>query len=80
MVRPPSFTLAVSFAISSLLSSSLRIRRGAWLVHVPWEYSGMWTLCSHTSPSVTCAKPSTSDARPARSALTSVPVRTMPAS
>ena len=61
-------------------SSSLRVRRGSWLVHVPCVYSGMCTLCSHTSSSDIWPKPSVSDARPARSDFTSVPVSTRPAS
>src|SRR4051794_6071530 len=40
----------------------------------------MWTLCSHTSPSRMIAKPSLSWAPDSRSALTSVPCSTRPAS
>src|SRR5690606_37258155 len=66
--------------ISSLCRSSLRLRRGAWLFHVPSVYSGMWTFSSHASPWSTATYPATSDARPMRSALASVPDRTIPAS
>jgi len=63
------------------VEQQLAVRRGAWLVQVPWEYSGMWTLSSQISPlPSTSANPSTRDARPARSAFTSVPVSTRPAS
>ena len=55
-------------------------RRGAWLVQVPSKYSAMCTLRSQTSSSETVAKPSTSEARPARNDFTSVPVSEIPAS
>src|SRR5690606_5341763 len=50
IVSPPSLTLAASLSISLRWSSSLRLRRAAWLVQVPCAYSGMWTLISHASP------------------------------
>ncbi len=56
------------------------MRRGAWLFHVPSVYSGMWTFSSQASPRSTATYPSTSDALPIRSALTSVPESTIPAS
>jgi hypothetical protein len=77
---PPSRVLPIRRSISFRCNSSLRVRRGVWLVHVPSTYSGMCRFRSHTSPSSTVANASTSDARPRRSDLTSVPIRAIPAS
>ncbi len=79
-VNPDSLVFSMIFRISRLCRSALRLRLAMWLFQVPCRYSGMWTFCSHTSPSWTDAYPSTSEARPARSDFTSVPVSTMPAS
>src|SRR6202034_52066 len=79
-VEPRSRVAVSSRSISLRCSSSLRVRRGSWLVHVPSVYSGMCTPCSHSSPSVNWPNPSVSEARPARSDFTSVPVSTSPAS
>ena len=74
-VSPLCLVLPISRLISWACSSSLRGRQGSWLVHVPWSYSGICTFISHTSPSRTSAYPSTNEARPARSDLTSVPLQ-----
>src|SRR5690606_1438892 len=79
-LSPVSLSFPVSRSISRRCSSSLRERRGSWLVHVPCVYSGMWTLRSHTSPSSIVAKASASEAFPCRRLFTSVPVSTMPVS
>ena len=36
---------------SRRLTSSLRARSGSWLSREAGAYAGMWTLCSHSSPS-----------------------------
>jgi hypothetical protein len=66
--------------ISIRCSSSLRVRRGAWLVQLPKPYSAMCSPYSMISPSCSPAKASRIDTYPARSDLTSVPDSTMPAS
>ena len=44
MVRPLSRVLWAILVSSARCSSSLRLRRGAWLFHVPLRYSGMCTF------------------------------------
>lgn len=61
IVRPDPSVSQASLAISLRCSSSFRVRRAAWLVHVPKAYSGMWALRSHTSPSSTVANASASE-------------------
>ena len=56
-MRPFSLTRRSILSISARLSSSLRLRRAAWLVQVPWVYSGMCTPCSHASPLVDLDEP-----------------------
>ena len=48
--RPPGSCRSAARS-RSRCSSSLRVRRGSWLVQLPCVYSGMCTLRSHTSPS-----------------------------
>ena len=48
-VWPLSRVLSGSGAARWRCSSSLRRRRGVWLVQVPWTYSGMCTPSSHSS-------------------------------
>ena len=56
------------------------MRVGAWLVHEPWAYRGMFAPYSHASPPLTSTHESTSDALPMRRAFTSVPMSDSPAS
>ena len=78
--REISRVLPISRSISSRCIRSLRLRRGSWFVQLPWVYSGMCRPRSHTSPSSMVAKASTSEARPSRRLLTSVPISATPAS
>ena len=71
---PRSLTLRSILSISCAVEQQLALAPRRWLVQVPWVYSGMCTPCSQASPSSISANPSTSEARPARSDFTSVPI------
>ena len=49
IVRPRSCPARRNFYSSRAVSSSLRSRRGAWLLHVPHAYSAMFTPRIHNS-------------------------------
>ncbi|CPA97973.1 Uncharacterised protein [Mycobacterium tuberculosis] len=76
----PSRILPTKVSIWRRCNSSLRLRRGSWLVQLPCRYSGMCALRSHTSPSSMVANESASDACPSRRLFTSVPCSATPAS
>lgn len=78
IVWPVSPDFDSSLSISARCISNLRFRLAEWLVQVPCTYSGTWMLCSHASPRSIWTKPSTREARPSRSDLTSVPMSTRP--
>src|SRR5215467_7677551 len=80
-VRPFSWSVPMSRLISRLCRSSFRSRFGSCCEkNVPRSYGGMWTLTSHASPPRRRTKPSPRLHPFVRMLLTSVPVRTTPAS